>query len=192
MKDKKGFTLVELLAVIVILGILSTVGVISYGRYLDKARKQSYDAMFESIYDASQNYMMDYGIGFTEICISGQNRYGVQITPCTEEQQTKYQCDSYSYYGCSNCKACTTSDDVGFTKLTTASDLVEAGYLEKLIDPVDQGSTCDADIYAHSSGGSSEAIADYSYVIKLSCKKNNEERRYSVSEGMKVVSENTK
>ena len=46
MKNKKGgFTLVELLAVIVILGILVTIGVVVTSRYLTESRKKSYKIM---------------------------------------------------------------------------------------------------------------------------------------------------
>lgn len=55
----KGFSLVELLGVIVILGILSGVAVIAVSRYLNKSREQSYEIMEESIYSAAQNYVLD-------------------------------------------------------------------------------------------------------------------------------------
>ena len=40
--NKKGFTLVELLATIVILGVLSTIGITSTSKYLTQSRKKSY------------------------------------------------------------------------------------------------------------------------------------------------------
>ncbi len=55
----KGFSLVELLGVIVILGILSGVAVIAVSRYLNKAKTQSYEIMEESVYSAAQNYVLD-------------------------------------------------------------------------------------------------------------------------------------
>lgn len=60
--NKNGFTLVELLGVIMILGVLVGAGVAAVSRYLDKAREQDYETMEVSAYDAAQNYMMDYGL----------------------------------------------------------------------------------------------------------------------------------
>lgn len=60
MKNKKdGFTLVELLAVIVILGILATIGVVVTSRYLTESRKKSYKIMSQTIYEATMNCMTE-------------------------------------------------------------------------------------------------------------------------------------
>jgi len=40
--NKKGFTLVELLAVIIILGVISTVAVFSYNGFIQKSRNDAY------------------------------------------------------------------------------------------------------------------------------------------------------
>lgn len=58
--NKKGFTMIELLAVIVIMGILSTVAIISVSRYLNKANNSSYETMIKTLYEESQNYLMDH------------------------------------------------------------------------------------------------------------------------------------
>lgn len=56
---KNGFTMIELLAVIVIIGILSTVVIISVSRYLNNANNTAYTSMMDTIYEGSQNYIMD-------------------------------------------------------------------------------------------------------------------------------------
>ena len=53
--NKKGFTLVELLAVICILGVLGTIGIASTRMYIVQSRKKSYKMMSQSIYEATMN-----------------------------------------------------------------------------------------------------------------------------------------
>ncbi len=51
-KNNKGFTLIEMLGAVVLLGILSTVAVVSVSRYLTKSRKNAFQIMEQSIYEA--------------------------------------------------------------------------------------------------------------------------------------------
>ena len=53
--NKKGFTMIELLATIVILSILSTVGVVSVTRYIRQSKVKSYRMMSQSVYEAAMN-----------------------------------------------------------------------------------------------------------------------------------------
>lgn len=57
LKKQGGFTLVEILAVIVILGILTSAAIIGVTRYKDKARKNDYDALAKSSYNAMEEYL---------------------------------------------------------------------------------------------------------------------------------------
>ena len=45
MKNRNGFSLVELLAVVAIMAILFGIGVTAYTRYMQKARNDAYNAM---------------------------------------------------------------------------------------------------------------------------------------------------
>lgn len=59
---KKGFTLVELLAVITILGIISAVAVISVSSYLTKTRQEAMENLSKTAYDGFVNYMMEKNV----------------------------------------------------------------------------------------------------------------------------------
>ena len=59
-KKQKGFSLVELLAVIAILGILSGLAIGAYSRYKDKARQEAYDTLVKSSISAAESYLMDH------------------------------------------------------------------------------------------------------------------------------------
>ena len=63
--NKKGFTMVELLAAITILGIISTTAVVAYTKYQEKVRFDAYEAMEKSAYSAAQIYIQERGIVLT-------------------------------------------------------------------------------------------------------------------------------
>ena len=56
---QKGFSLVELLAVIVILGVLSGVAMNAYSRYKTSAIKKGINTLIKSSYSAAENYFFD-------------------------------------------------------------------------------------------------------------------------------------
>ncbi len=60
MKNKKGFTMVELLAVIAILGILSLIAVGSFTNILSKSKKQTYEELEKNMEVAAENYLIDH------------------------------------------------------------------------------------------------------------------------------------
>jgi prepilin-type N-terminal cleavage/methylation domain-containing protein len=57
----QGFTLIELLVVVAIIGILSAVGVTSYGGYKASAEKKQAEITLNSIYLAEQEYKSNNG-----------------------------------------------------------------------------------------------------------------------------------
>ena len=57
----RGFTLIELLVVVAIIGILSAIGVVSYGKYKTTAEKKQAEISLNSIYLAEQEYKSNNG-----------------------------------------------------------------------------------------------------------------------------------
>lgn len=52
----KGFTIVELLAVIIILAIIGTIGTVTVNNYINVSKAKSLDMQYESIKKAAQSY----------------------------------------------------------------------------------------------------------------------------------------
>ena len=57
----QGFTLIELLVVVALIGILSAIGVVSYGKYKTSAEKKQAEISLSSIYLAEQEYKSNNG-----------------------------------------------------------------------------------------------------------------------------------
>lgn len=59
MKNNKGFTLLEIIAVIVILGIIVVISGVSVINYIDDSKQKTYKSYVRDLRVASQNYMND-------------------------------------------------------------------------------------------------------------------------------------
>ena len=57
--NNKGFTLLELLATIAIIGILTTIAVFSITKYINKGKEETYANHEKTLKRAAQNYMAD-------------------------------------------------------------------------------------------------------------------------------------
>ena len=66
----RGFTLIELLVVVALIGILSAIGIVSYGKYKTSAEKKQAEISLSSIYLAQQEYRSNNGEYCTNDCNS--------------------------------------------------------------------------------------------------------------------------
>ena len=57
--NKKGFTMVELLGTIVILGILMSVAIAAYSTIRERSAKKTYNLLHKGVADAAENYFLD-------------------------------------------------------------------------------------------------------------------------------------
>jgi len=59
MKNKKGFTLIELMVVVIIIGILATIAIPSFNKSMENAREREARTTLELIYNAEKIYRLD-------------------------------------------------------------------------------------------------------------------------------------
>lgn len=108
----KGFTIVELLAVIVILAIIGTIGTVSVNNYINSSKIKALDMQYESIEKAAQSYTSKHVFD--------------EITPSST-------CELVS----DNC--CTKMPSDGDECYITLSDLINDKVIEELKDPKNGG-----------------------------------------------------
>lgn len=70
MQSTQGFTLVEILTVVLIIGILTAIGLPQYARTVEKAKVTEAQTMLRTIYDSSDRLAGDFGYRSYEILIA--------------------------------------------------------------------------------------------------------------------------
>ncbi len=141
--DKMGFTLVELLAAVAILGILSGVAVAGVSSSQRKAREKAYDTMETSAYSAAQNYIQKH------------NSVIPSTTGFDDFTSTEYL-DNFL------------NNPANYKQIAT-STLIEEGLLEDLKDPKAKSASCSGQVYVTKIKGAGGRLDTYSYLVIINC-----------------------
>ena len=106
---KKGFTLVELLAVIIILGIIGLITIVSFDLVLKNSKETLSEAQKGNVEEAAKVYYLKEGMAINDTCVSveeliqkGYIEGNVVKDPKTKESLTgyvriTYKANQYSY-----------------------------------------------------------------------------------------------
>lgn len=98
---KRGFTLLELIVVIIIIGILATLGVTQYTKMLEKGRTAEAKMILGTIRTAQEAYKFERG------------SYATTITDLPVEAPTTCDSTHYFYYGATTTQATATRCTTG-------------------------------------------------------------------------------
>lgn len=93
MKNKKGFTIVELLAVIAILGILFAIAVPAVTKYLDFAEDEVYKEYEDAMATSAENYLLENTFkDYLELDELISSQY---ISPLVDPEEKGDTCDGF-------------------------------------------------------------------------------------------------
>lgn len=149
--NQKGFTLVEILAAVTILGILTTMAIAGYTRYIDYAKQKSYKVMAKSASTAAEDYIMD--------------NPGAAVATKTVNTA------SGKKYVIKNNNA----------PYITFDSLIEEGYLNGAQDPDSKGNDCKGKVTIGLVEGLTEGALDqYIYVVDECCMNNKVRYTYTI------------
>lgn len=125
--SNKGFTLVELLATIVILGILSGVTIVSVTSYYKKSQEKAETAFIKQLENYIEDYISQYGSKLKIDTINGENKNKCYIK--IEENTQEEVCNTITLYPIIN--------DPNITDINnniTNKDLINPATKEKCTD----------------------------------------------------------
>lgn len=97
--QNRGFTLVELMVVVAILGILTSISIMSYREYLDRAKRTVSTSALESARRLIESYAIDTGTYPTTIdfatCTDQNGKQVLPVLICEQVKHDLFSIDSY-------------------------------------------------------------------------------------------------
>ena len=141
--NKKGFTLVELLAVLIIIGILLTMVILSVSNYIGRGKREYYHAIEDTLKVAGRDYVIDYKsllpreIGNSTVISVEElvlNNYIDELidedkNPCTGNLMiVKKDKNEYDYHVCLQCNDKYTSDEEYCEEVESSGNNTAAQY----------------------------------------------------------------
>jgi type IV pilus assembly protein PilE len=125
---KKGFTLLELIIVIIIIGVLATLGFSQYTKMIEKGRAAEARAILGSLRTMQAAYYLENGIYTAAITELG----GAEPTACTNSHYFSYACAATGTCTATRCTANgkTPNFSTAYTKTLTVVGVFggDAGY----------------------------------------------------------------
>lgn len=138
--NNKGFTLIEILAAITILGILMLIAVPAVYKYTNLSKQKSFDTLVESLYQATTNKAIDDDLNL-ENC-STFNPSSINYTSCPS--------NSYKVYQIENLK--------------------EENYLKNIKDPANPKNNCvGKTIIIKKKDATETSLDSYFYIVDVTC-----------------------
>lgn len=128
MKNNKGFTLVELIATILVLGIVASIGGIAITKTISSSKQKNYDLLINNIVHASELYYQECKyMNTSSMMCSGENifishlvEYG--FLKSNSENNDNIVKNPKTNEDISNCKInISYNSDLGIVKVTNAS-----------------------------------------------------------------------